>query len=78
VTITDVLCLGLWATVAAHTLIRRSQDRYRAYLLHAPLFLIQSILAGAFTAGVNEWVVLIGLGIVAGASQFIFMFHAES
>ncbi len=77
-TITVLLCLGLWATVAAHTLIRRFQDRYRAYLLHAPLFVIQSILAGAFMAGVNEWVALIGLGIVAVASQFIFLFCRKS
>jgi hypothetical protein len=77
-TITEFLCLGLWATVAAHTLIRRYQDRYRAYLLHAPLFMIQSILAGAFTAGVNEWVALIGLGIVAVASHIIFLFHGKS
>lgn len=77
-TITDLLCLGLWATVAAHTLIRRFQDRYRAYLLHSPLFLIQSILAGAFMAGFNEWVALIGLGLVAVASQYAFSFHGNS
>jgi len=77
-TITDLLCLGLWATVAAHTLIRRFQDQYRAYLLHAPLFLIQSIVAGAFTAGVYEWVALFGLGIVAVASQYVFSFHGKS
>jgi len=74
----ELLCLGLFATVAAHTLIRRFQDRYRAYLVHAPLFMIQSILAGAFTAGLNEWIALIGLGIVAVASQYIFLFHGKS
>lgn len=76
-TITDLLCLGLWAAVAVHTLIRRFQDRYRAYLLHAPLFMIQSILAGAFMV-VNEWVALLGLGAVAVASQYIFLFHGKS
>jgi len=41
--------------------------------------MIQSILAGAFTAGVNEWVALIGgLGIVAVASHVIFLFHGKS
>jgi hypothetical protein len=76
-TITDLLCLGLYAPVAAHTLIRRFQDRYGAFLVHLPLFLIQSILAGVLVAGVYTWLALVGMGVVAVTSQYFFSFHGN-
>jgi 1,4-dihydroxy-2-naphthoate octaprenyltransferase len=66
------------ATVAVHMMIRRSQDRIRAFILHGVLLMAAAFLVGVYAVVLDEWIAFLGLGIVASVSQYVFARHGQS
>lgn len=65
-------------TVAVHMMIRRSQDRVRAFILHGVLLMMTAFLVGLYAVVLEEWIAFLGLVIVAALSQYVFSFHGRS
>jgi hypothetical protein len=71
------LASGFLIVIVVHMIIRRSQDRLKAYFRHVLLFMPAVFLAGAAPV-LNPWIPAIGLGILASASQYVFSFHGKN
>lgn len=70
----SILFLG---AVALHMMIRRYQNRIRAFILHGVLLMIAALLVGVYPVAPNKWIAFVALGIVASASQYVFSFHGK-
>lgn len=74
----DLVAGGFGVVVVVHMMIRRFQNRIRAFFLHVVLLMIVAFLAGTYAVVLDKWIALLGLGIVASVSQYVFWFHGES
>jgi hypothetical protein len=77
ITPAEFLGLAFFFVIAVHMVIRRFQDRIKAYFRHVILFMPAVFLAAAIPV-LDPWIPAIGLGVLACASQYVFSFHGKN